>query len=108
MLGIKSLHSRIHSLARDYHQLNLLRLPRISLVFTIQSLAWAAISDFLILNQSLQSAAFSHSATYPYIIFCANINLSALANYTIPSLSLSIPFFNFYFSMVTVQTKIEK
>ena len=33
--GIKSLHSEISFLARDYHQLNLLRLPRISLVIII-------------------------------------------------------------------------
>ena len=35
ILGIKSLHSEISFLARDYHQLNLLRLPRISLVIII-------------------------------------------------------------------------
>ena len=33
--GIKSLHSEISFLARDYHQPNLLRLPRISLVIII-------------------------------------------------------------------------
>ena len=64
MPGIKSLHSRISSLARDCHQHYLLRVPRISPVFIIQSLVWAAILG--IWYQRPQSAAFSHSATCPF------------------------------------------
>ena len=44
--GIKSLHSEISFLARDYHQLILLRLPRISLVIILSSLTRAANLGF--------------------------------------------------------------
>jgi len=76
ILGIKSLHSKIYFLARDCHQHNLLRFPRISPMFILLSLIGAASLGFCF-NQRPQSGGFNHSPKDP----CVRISPNAFLLY---------------------------